>query len=316
MNTARQRCGHGPREPLSPPHSTRGKAQTVSAGGESDHRSRFMRSSLQFSTAPSIPLSRCGLRIIALSLFFLGCSSTSAQEQRAWEKSLASGFVNRDPKPLGDFLESWHAQSKPVGQEMLRKKPAVERVVYDLYGAFFVPGGRSCEASGYVIVQDEVEVVIVDADLRNAFMEPLDRESLVRTLPTISHLVLRDFRPALAIQGKKVLYLDAPHLSAMVGFLTGQSGDRVAGRYWNEESNSPERRQRLEYLNTALRILPGHWGTGWHFTTHPYVRSIYFSSSLDRALVCYRSGYGGGDARMERDGERWKILRMEDTWVE
>ena len=250
-----------------------------------------------------------------VSLFVLPCSSTRAQDS-VWEKALANGFADRDSKPLIEFLESWHTQSKPVPQELLRRKPAVERAVYDLYKEFFTRGGKGFEASKYVIVQNVVEVVIVDSDLRDVFARSVDRESSARSLPTIGHFAFSAFRPPLALSGKKVLYLDDPQLSVMLGFLTGKDGDGLVGGYADEDSESPERRERLAYLNTALRILPGHWGKGWHFESHPFIRSAYFSSSLDRALVCFRLNYGGGEAIMEREGEGWRVVRMQETWVE
>jgi len=164
-------------------------------------------------------------------------------------------------------------------------------------------------------------VRIGDSDLRRVFeAKTYDRESLVERIPEISRFVCHDFRPEVKPEGKRVLYLDDERLAVMLAFLTKEEiyhGKQLVHRYWDLDCQSDERRKRLRYLNTAMKVIPGHWGTGWHFETHPQIDKACFSSDLKRAIVFYHVYYDGGEALMQRqDNGDWKMVLMEDTWVE
>ena len=247
-------------------------------------------------------------------------------EERPCDTDLARGYAQGSPQPLLNFLNDWHSKSKPVSSEMLKKKPAVERAVYDLYRAFFVPTKELYENSQYVVIQNAVKVVIVDSNLGDLFKLATagcdgNLESMLHELPRISVLLCHDFRPQVTLDGKKrLLYLEPTYLAEMLSFLTGKHtyrGHDLIDRYWEEDCTTEDRKERLAYLNSAVTVFPGHWGTGWHFATHPAIRMVYFSSDLKRAVVLFRVHYGGGEAFMEReDNGNWKVTVMEETWAE
>jgi hypothetical protein len=258
---------------------------------------------------------------IALVLAISSCAKLPAEEMgwEYWEAELSRGYADDEKQPLLDFLNDWHERSKPISPELLKKKPAFEKAVYDLYRAFFKPAKRHYKDTQFIVIQNKINVYIVDSDLRRVFdAKSWDHTSSVRDLPEISHLMCKDFRPRIELEGKKLLYLENDRLAATLGFLTeDDDGYRMIDRYRDEDCEAEERKKKLRYLNSAMEIFPGHWGVGWHFETHPYINSLYFSSDFKKAVVIFRVYYGGGEALMSRqdDGD-WKIVLMQDTWIE
>lgn len=274
---------------------------------------------------PSVPLPfadrhhcrRTAVFLGLLSLPILMCTSvTPAREAADWSAALAHGHAQGDSKPLAEFLEHWHKVSEPIAEDVVRKKLVLEQSIYELYKAFYKPPTRHYRDCAYVIVQNSIEVVLMDSDLEDVLRntwEILPRD----TFPSqVSRFELKEFRPSLQLDGKHILYLDPFHLASMLGFLTDRDGYLVEGTGWSEDSESPDRMRRLEYLNSMLQIFPGHWGRGWHFETHPYVKTIFLSFDQQRAIVQFRVYYGGGEASMERLNGRWQLTGILWTFAE
>ena len=201
---------------------------------------------------------------------------------------------------------------------MLDRKPKFEQAVYRLYEAFFQPANFYKDAK-YTVIQDKVNVYIVDSDFRGLKdVESWESVDFVRKAPVISHIQVRQFRPSVTFPKKKILYLQDDYLAAMLAFLTQDNGYAMLDRYAEEECVSEERKDRLKYLNSHLKIIPGHWETGWHFETHPRILAVYFAADLkQQAVVSYRAYYGGGEAIMNAtQNGQWKVVARKDTWVE
>jgi hypothetical protein len=125
-----------------------------------------------------------------------------------------------------------------------------------------------------------------------------------------------------------VLYLDEFYAGVLAQYLTGKRGDYgqdCADSYWHKPNGQEEEflgdyagpfTMRLKYLNYLLHIIRGHWGTGWHFATHPEIISVVLDNDLTTAVIYYREGYGGGAALMQRDDQEWRVLQRASTWVE
>ena len=264
-----------------------------------------------------------------------GYVETSCRDGASW---LERGFANGDTQPLTRFLEAWHKYAKPVTADELAKKPEFEREAYAAYRAFFAPDNRYLEKN-YVMIQKELETVLVDDDMadirkRVAALERF-REFQRVPLQTISRIVLKDFRPSVAVNGPKVIYLDDNHLHELLSFLVAgreeepQYSGALVDSYWaiphgaDPFHHDPEKREdtvgqrRLDYLNTQLEIVAGHWETGWHFETHPMAYRMYLSRDRKVAVVEYREHFGGGEVYLEKDDHgKWKVIAREDSWIE
>lgn len=233
------------------------------------------------------------------------------------------GFEGGDTKPLRQFLASWESRTAAVTAEELKEKPEFEQAVYGLYPAFFKP----VVEGKYVIIQDEVPVRLVNFDLRKVFEKDLNEfnnESLKRK--AISSFVLKEFRPEIKVAEKRVLYRNDARITVLASFLVGEptdaddqwqqsNGDDQLDELEAEEKQSP-RKRRTRYLNSNLNIIPGHWGNGWHFSTHPEVHHVILSKDLDVAIVYFREGYEGGEALLEKKEDKWRIVEKEFFWVE
>jgi hypothetical protein len=77
-------------------------------------------------------------------------------------------------------------------------------------------------------------------------------------LPVVSHLTVKDFRPETAETKKKVLFADDEHVSRLLYFLTRKEVTRE--EMWQFNCTSRERKERLNYLNRVLKILPAIGG--------------------------------------------------------
>ena len=257
---------------------------------------------------------------------------------------LDAGFKNNDFEPLASFLEDWHKSLRPLGNDALAKKPEFEREAYAIYQSFFTPSEKSPKK--YIIVQEEVKVTLVDDDMSGVFAKMGEFENVddhlsipedrLRELPVISHITLHDFRPALSGEGLKVLCLDRSHLNKLLEFLVIEPEPQreidfmpLAKRFWYiahgvqdpviEETTDElaDRKRRLDYLNSQLNIIPGHWGCGWHFETHPLVRHLYLSRNRSRAVVEYRTGWSGGEAYLQKNEKNvWEVVLRDTNWTE
>lgn len=263
-----------------------------------------------------------------------GYTEVSYRDGGSW---LEAGFANDDMKPLTRFLEAWHKYATPVTAEELAKKPEFEREAYAAYRAFFAPDKPYLERT-YVMIQKELEVVLVDddmADIRErAALQPF-RDFQRVPLRTISRIVLKDFRPSVAVNGPKVIYLEDNHLHELLSFLVAGREEEphysgaLVDSYWDIPHGAdpfhhdPEKREhtvgqrRLDYLNTQLEIVAGHWEKGWHFETHPMAYRVYLSRDRRVAVVEFREHFGGGEVYLGRDDHgKWKVLARERNWIE
>ncbi len=191
-----------------------------------------------------------------------------------------------------------------------------------MFPAFFLPEA-SCRPAKYFIVQNEVEVRLVDRDLTADYRREFEHHRLpVESKPAISEFTITDFRPHITTEGRKVLYLDDFHLDVLSRYLTGKHGHYLVDSYWNESNGRDEEsvmdddgpfQKRLSYLNQLLRILRGHWDTGWHFATHPLINSVVLNMDLKTAIIYFENGSEGWIALMQRGEQGWCVTEREFT---
>jgi hypothetical protein len=176
------------------------------------------------------------LAAVTLVLFLVLCTTargqTDALRPEVVSEALSAGFTAKDAAPLHKFLRDWETVSDAVASDLLAKKPAFERAVYGLYPAFFVPVAAQVDAK-HLIIQSSVNVHLVEGNLAEAYRKELETyDNHARRMPTISDVTIRDFRPAVAVDRKKVLYLNDRCAYAILQFLTGK--EIALDRYWDE----------------------------------------------------------------------------------
>ncbi len=244
-----------------------------------------------------------------------------AADKSAWAQILDRGQQTKNPAPLQSFLNCWQSDRQGIAPEVLQSKPAFEQAIYAMFPPFFLPEA-SQKTAKYLIVQDEIKVRLVDGDLADDYRRELgDYEDHARNRPAISELTISDFRPNVNAEGKNVLYVDDFHVDVLARYLTGKHDADLADSYWDEPNGEDEcdegpYSERLSYVNQSLHIIRGHWGTGWHFATHPEIGLLVLHKDFKTAVIYCREGYGGGIALMQRDDQGWRVMGRESTWVE
>ncbi|MCO6046112.1 hypothetical protein NG895_19605 [Aeoliella sp. ICT_H6.2] len=255
----------------------------------------------------------------ACMVVFLCAFSTFSfrADAKDWKAELDEGYAAHSSKPLTEFLEAWHAESKPVSAEMLAKKPAFEQDVYAIFQVLYQPDQQLYKDTAYAVVQDKIAVTIVDSDLQRVFDQGIYSDlDWLFDLPSISKMKVEDFRPAVAGTGKKILYYKYKYIYTLARFIC-QDDEQGYEHLLHEDNTSQQRIDRLEYLSPQLDVIRGHWGSGWHFETHPYVEAVFFSSDKKRAAVSYRVGYEFGEALLFKSAEgKWTVKEQGLTGVE
>ncbi len=214
------------------------------------------------------------------------------------QQNLERGYQANSQDQLIAFIDAWHADSKPIATDTLRKKPSFERDVYNIFYSFY-GSDKEYDNIKYIIIQNNISVRIVDSDLREEFIAESysEHDARLAKLKFISKIEIEDFRPNIIeadLTDKKVLYLQDKYLGCLLGFITQEkhTDKMVSGKgYMREKAGGKERENRLKYLNTVLKIIPGHSDRGWDIETQPLVQSIYLSSDSKRAIVFYKVPY-------------------------
>jgi hypothetical protein len=256
-------------------------------------------------------------------------NSPAPYDPEEWAKLLARGCKNGDAKPLASFLQNWSSASEPVADELLPKKPEFERAVYALFAKFYAPDATRKKAE-YVIVQDTVDVKLVDVGEPDDYWGTCeDGNAAAARKGAVSFLQIKDFRPALRVDRKKVLCFNGDRVDAMARFLSGKHSEYLA-RSYSQEPNGDEELDgtgpfsvRYAYLSKSLSVQRSPWGKGWRFETRPYVDLVVIGKDLKSAVI-YFSEYdddGGGSstgglALMRREGDNWRVIDKKSTWVE
>ena len=110
------------------------------------------------------------------------------------------------------------------------------------------------------------------------------------------------FRPPISYNDKKAVYLTSEYSKIINKFL--------GNTHYREFSM-----KKKEFLDNIIITFYGNW-RGWQIYTYPYVYSITFDRNMQYARVDYIIVYGGGNAILEKQGDKWIIVYGERTWIE
>ncbi len=193
------------------------------------------------------------------------------------------------------YLIAWQQKSRPIGDVEIEKLSGTEKDIYEIYQRFYNPtdldqycatdwcpevGSKFYTGFEYYVVQNEVSYNV------GAYED---------------HNTLVDFRPNIVL-GKNILYLSDEYIDELTSFL-------------DIESHKEDIESRMQFLNKKISIREGHW-VGWHFLTHPEVQQIDISDDHDDALVYFRIGYEGGEAKLRKNNDAWEMYAAYLTWIE
>ncbi|MFQ5460287.1 MAG: hypothetical protein ACE5EL_05800 [Anaerolineae bacterium] len=209
---------------------------------------------------------------------------------------------------LRGFLEDWREAVPALGTEELGALPPEVRTAYEIYRSVYRPrlGARHLEvilqgtlppgptptlyprdpSLGRESAIDRAEYYIVQSCLRLEYHAASEAQALEPFLPPV------DVAPATP------LHLVPRYGAALVRFLAGADS-----------------RERADFLNQLVPIMPGQWG-GWHVATGPNVTELRLEGDLRRAEIAWRVGSSGGESSLEKRGRYWVVTGSWGFWIE
>lgn len=217
------------------------------------------------------------------------------------------------------FFQEWNKRSPSKPRSFIQQNDTIQ-AVYSIFQTVYQPfdllelgdwewGNKLNAKCRYVAVQNMVYYAILPLSQWEVLAIDLD-------WGTLKIDSIEDFRPPVAVNKRKVLYLYEEYAEALHIFLGKQEFPFPT----HESTLVPfrtkkESQKRHLTVRTYLPILPGHW-TGWHFSSGPHIDIIVFDPTLTKAKVGFRVGYEGGVALLEKKGTTWVIKESKAVWIE
>jgi len=124
------------------------------------------------------------------------------------------------------------------------------------------------------------------------------------------------FRPPIDNPDKKVVYLTPEYEKTLNDFLKNKYIAFGKRNIMNPARSKGSSLRRKEFLDRFVTTFHGHWGGYWELLTFPHVYCITFDKDMKFAKVDFEMVYEGGEALLEKKGDKWKILKAELTWIE
>jgi hypothetical protein len=204
---------------------------------------------------------------------------------------LLEAYREDSDSKLVRFLDEWFENIGAIACTDFEDRAELEREAYHLFQAYYDPfhlmqygenewGTELYAAYAYIVVQDSLVVETANGE----------------------RMDVASFRPLLHFEHARVLYLTERYRWVLRQFLDGELGHE-------------EVRERFEFLERKLPVHPGHW-SGWHIATHPEVGLVVFDQDLLGAKAYFRIVYEGGESRLEKEDDAWKLVESELTWIE
>ncbi len=263
------------------------------------------------------------LYILIILLVLQGCASLSEKHITLHKDELTIACRNNSYELADKFIKEWEASERPIDSQKLAISPEVVKAAYEIFEEFYNPydieriGGSEWEKSMYL----DAECVIVQEDISINIYDKLPDPG--PNLPYWYHkkdpivkIQIKDFRPRVSFEGKTVLYLTWRYRDILNSFLGDEHIPFATGSIMNIARAKGESEKRQKFLSKKIQAIHGHWGPSWHLITHPYVRSINFNLSLDKAILSFKIIYEGGEAKFRKENGKWKMIESERSWIE
>ena len=258
-------------------------------------------------------------QIFYLSLCFISLSGFTQNRALLLEKA----YTEKSDQLYEEFLQSWNKDIQAV--KTTDSLSDIEKDIYEIYIDFYNPfklrrvgtgewGAKLYADIEYVIVQNSIYAYTYDLD-------NLNYDFTTRITGRLDSLIIAkdsimNFRPGVSFNKTPVLYLTPEYDTLINRFLGTEHYELGDGGIMNPARAKGESEKRVEFLNTKLEIIYGHWGGYWHIETHPYVFSIEFNKDRTLAKINYRLVYQGGEADYKKVNGKWVFAGARLTWIE
>lgn len=168
------------------------------------------------------------------------------------------------------------------------------------------------------VVKDKDTVLISDLNLKvtdSAFYTQL-LESVKSEDGWKKEACIENFRPKTIYSHDEILYEDKKYYPRIAKYLGNAHFDFGVPNLMSPAQPKRSNRNRQNFLMPYLVVWHGHWGSYWHVTTHPLVRSIILDNDLATARVYFRVVYQFGGATLKKRDGAWVLIESELTGIE
>jgi hypothetical protein len=226
-----------------------------------------------------------------ISIVLVLCGSIAAQSQKTL---LEQACKDNSKAMLVKFFENWNKEIPAITDADLQSKDLMTRNAYTIFSQVYDPIHLS-KLSGitvfdttyanskYAIVQNSLNLAILHVDtLRQQSFEMID--SVEKTTQ------INDFKPQLALENMKVVYLSDIYKSLLNEFLG---------------TNGTGKEKQLQFIRQVVQVLPN---TKEGVTTNPYVYCINFNRKQTMARVDFYLIDQKGTTYFINENNTWKMI--------
>ena len=223
------------------------------------------------------------------------CNKEVATDEKQAEElcaKLERAFRKSSTSNLEQFFIDWNTSVSSNAD----KQNDITKTIFEIYREFYSPLDLTTLSnwqwgdtnSKYVVIQNKVFYAVAEKELFDTYWR-INRDSI------------SDFRPTLNLAKEKILYLLPEYQKALIMFL----GTEASNDNW----------KRYEFICPQIPIMVGHWGWYWHLAI-PEVSLILLDTDKTFAKVLFSGGPRGGEAILEKKGNKWEIKECRATWIQ
>lgn len=241
---------------------------------------------------------------------------------------LDSAFRNKIPELKCDFFNEWYNVSSKLSEENQQASPeydAVEFFLNDIYipntdtNKFYFEityldsvnntielkkikwNGCFIEAE-YFVVQTKIYYYVYNDSIFSKL------EHYEKTHEKDS--VINNFYPQINFLDKKRLYLTNEYSLILNHFILSPFPKSIEEMIIANE-------KRI-FLQPQIELSKSHDGWFYHYHTFPVITSVFFNSSMDQAIVNFRSSFNtGGIAKYKKENGYWiRLEYIRESWIQ
>jgi hypothetical protein len=245
---------------------------------------------------------------ILLFATLTACAQEKTKSVRPIESPelLEHAYKVKSQAELEQFLGEWSKNTPPVSEQELQGMPALQREAYRVFTVFYKPhqldslggsewGNTIYQNAKFLLVQNSINIHRENSSERDS---------------------VADFRPVVAISGKKCVYLTSARETTLTAFLGNIHARLGASGIMQPAHSKGESEKRKQFLENVIKIWYGHWGGYWQLYSYPVAYTITFDKDMSTAKVDFRMVYEGGAATLKKVNGQWKLISSRRTWIE
>nr|MDA3844283.1 hypothetical protein [Candidatus Kapabacteria bacterium] len=241
---------------------------------------------------------------------------------------LEYAYRNNSKAMLDIFFNAWASESKPVPDEVVKRKTQIERDAYDIFQLFFKNEKlKECLTSGhdstltqnmnkelssnvmYLLLQNDIRIAIMDSTTKKpAQYYGMRQDSPGKTsyIYTLSKIKILDFAPAVEYNNNKVIYCNETLTNTIKHFMDPNKPFEDIAPFPNEENDTE---QRVQFFRQCIQLIQPWYG-GYEYIQSVMHIAINLNSELTKADVYVKKYFGYYIVKFEKEVGNWVVKRF------